>query len=125
MDRRSRRERSNGIDYIALREITGTGSPFSTGSGYNVVNRLKWKKLEVKKMPDTTAKRFMITPTAQIVELYAEYDDLLEALEAVQLQLQSESCRNQITHIKLRVQMHGICEALADVHERISDFVLM
>ena len=75
-------------------------------------------------MPDTNATRFMITPTAQIVELYAEYDDLLDALEAVQLQLQSESCRNQITHTKLRMQMHDICEALADMHERMTDFVI-
>jgi|GEM_PF-3282503 len=82
-------------------------------------------KLEVKKMPETNATQFMITPTAQIVELYAEYDDLLDALESVQLQLQSESCRNQITHTKLRMHMHGICEALAAVHEKIADFVIM
>jgi len=76
-------------------------------------------------MPDTNATRFMITPTAQIVELYAEYDDLLDALEAVQLQLQSESCRSRITHTKLRMQKHDIREALADVHEKIADFVIM
>jgi uncharacterized protein Yka (UPF0111/DUF47 family) len=76
-------------------------------------------------MPDANATRIMITPTTQIVELYAEYDDLLDALEAIRLQLQSESCHNQITQTKLRVQMHRICEALADVHERISDFVMM
>ena len=85
----------------------------------------KMKEVGNKKMPNTNATRCLITPTAQIVELYAEYDDLLDALEAVQLQLQSESCRNQITHAKLRMQMHGICEALADVHEKIADFVIM
>jgi hypothetical protein len=67
----------------------------------------------------------MITPTAQVVALYAEYDGLLDTLEAAQLQLESKRCRNQITYNKLRMQIHDICEALADVHEKIADFVIM
>jgi hypothetical protein len=67
----------------------------------------------------------MITPTAQVVALYAEYDGLLDMLDAVKLQLKSKRRRDQITHNKLRMQMHDICEALADVHEKIADFVIM
>ena len=67
----------------------------------------------------------MITPTAQVVALYAEYDGLLDTLETIQLQLKSRRCRDQITHSKLRIQIHDICEALADVHEKIADFVIM
>ena len=67
----------------------------------------------------------MITPTAQVVALYAEYDGLLDTLETIQLQLKSRRCRDQITHSKLRMQIHDICEALADVHEKIADFVIM
>ena len=76
-------------------------------------------------MTDTNITRLMITPTAQVVTLYAEYDDLLDTLEAVQLQLKSKRYRDQITHYKLRMQIHDICEALADVHEKIADFVIM
>ncbi|MGB8312778.1 MAG: hypothetical protein WCE81_13130 [Halobacteriota archaeon] len=76
-------------------------------------------------MTDTNTTRLMITPTAQVVALYAEYDGLLDTLEAVQLQLKSKRCRDQITHNKLRMQIHDICEALADVHEKIADFVIM
>lgn len=67
----------------------------------------------------------MITPTAQVVALYAEYDGLLDTLEAVQLQLKSKRCRDQITHNKLQMQIHDICEALADIHDKIADFVIM
>jgi hypothetical protein len=67
----------------------------------------------------------MITPTAQVVTLYAEYDGLLDTLETVQLQLKSKRYRDQITYNKLRMQIHDICEALADVHEKIADFVII
>ena len=76
-------------------------------------------------MTDTNTTRLMITPTAQVVALYAEYDGLLDMLDAVKLQLKSKRRRDQITHNKLRMQMHDICEALADVHEKIADFVIM
>jgi len=76
-------------------------------------------------MTDTNTTLVMITPTAQVVALYAEYDGLLDTLEAAQLQLKSKRCRNQITYNKLRMQIHDICEALADVHEKIADFVVM
>ena len=76
-------------------------------------------------MTDTNTTLVMITPTAQVVALYAEYDGLLDTLEAAQLQLELKRCRNQITYNKLRMQIHDICEALADVHEKIADFVIM
>ena len=76
-------------------------------------------------MTDTNITQVMITPTAQVVALYAEYDGLLDTLEAAQLQLELKRCRNQIAYNKLRMQIHDICEALADVHEKIADFVIM
>jgi hypothetical protein len=68
-----------------------------------------------------------MTPTAQVVALYAEYDSLLDALEAVQLQLQlrAKRCRDRRVYNALRVQVREICEALADVHEKIADFVIL
>ena len=73
----------------------------------------------------TNTTQLMITPTKQVIALYAEYDGLLDTLEAVQLQLKSKYCCNQIMHNKLRMQIHDICEALADVSEKIADFVII
>jgi hypothetical protein len=71
----------------------------------------------------------VMTPTAQVVALYAEYDSLLDALEAVQLQLQLQlrvkRCRDRRVYNALRVQVREICEALADVHEKIAEFVIL
>jgi hypothetical protein len=64
-------------------------------------------------------------PTAQVVALYAEYDSLLDALEAVQVQLRAKGRRDRRVHDALRVQVRDICEALADVHEKIAEFVIL
>ncbi len=66
-----------------------------------------------------------MTPTTQVVALYAEYDSLLDALEAVQLQLRAERRRDRHMYNSLRTRVHDICEALADVHEKIADFVIL
>jgi len=84
------------------------------------------KDFQRDEMPtDTNTKQLMMTPTAQVVALYAEYDGLLDTLKAVQLQLKSKRCNNQITLSKLRIQIRGIYDALADVHEKIANFVIM
>jgi hypothetical protein len=64
----------------------------------------------------------MVTPTALLTALYAEYDGLLDSLESVQLQLKSKDFSNERTRSQLRNEVHNICEALADVHEKIADF---
>jgi hypothetical protein len=64
----------------------------------------------------------MVTPTALLTTLYAEYEGLLDSLESVQLQLKSKDISNEITRSELRNKVHDICEALADVHEKIADF---
>jgi len=64
----------------------------------------------------------MVTPTALLTTLYAEYDGLLDSLESVQSQLKSKDISNEITRGELRNKVHDICEALADVHEKIADF---
>ena len=74
---------------------------------------------------DTHMTGSVMTPTAQVVALYAEYDSLLDALEAVQLQLRAKRCRDRGLYNALRVQVREICEALADVHEKIADFVIL
>jgi hypothetical protein len=76
-------------------------------------------------LADTNTIPVMMTPTVQIVALYAEYDRLLDALEAVQSQLQSTHCRDQRVHNTLRMQVHNICKALAEVHEKIAEFVML
>jgi hypothetical protein len=84
------------------------------------------KNFQRDEMPaDTNTMHILITPTAQIVALYAEYDRLLDALEAVQSQLQSMHCRDQRVHNTLRTRAHDICEALADAHEKIAEFVII
>ena len=69
----------------------------------------------------------MVTPTAMLAALYAEYDGLLDSLECVQSQMRSKGCSNGVMRVELRKKIHEICEALADVHEKIADydFVIM
>jgi hypothetical protein len=69
-----------------------------------------------------TGKKEMVTPTALLKALYAEYDGLLDSLESVQLQLKAKCSYNETTRRKLQLTAHSICEALADVHEKLDDF---
>jgi hypothetical protein len=71
---------------------------------------------------DTNTPLVAITPTTQLTALYAEYDGLLDTLELVQRKLVSTSRLNPLTRYKLRRQRNDLCEALADVHEKIADF---
>ena len=66
--------------------------------------------------------RKMITPTALLVSLYAEYDGLLEELEMVQRELHAKRGWHLLVSRTLRRQRYDLCEALADVHEKIADF---
>jgi hypothetical protein len=63
-----------------------------------------------------------ITPTTRLTALCAEYDDLLDALEVLHRKLTSVSRLKPLTRYKLRTQRNDLCEALADVHEKIADF---
>ncbi len=76
---------------------------------------------------DTSTMGSVLTPTAQVVALYAKYDSLLDALEAVQLQLQLAAGRSRDRRVysALRAQVRDIYEALADVHEEIAEFVIL
>jgi hypothetical protein len=75
-----------------------------------------------REMPtDTNTPLVTITPTTQLTALYAEYDGLLDALEVVHRKL-TISHHNPLTRYKLRRQRNDLCEALADVHEKLSDF---
>jgi hypothetical protein len=67
------------------------------------------------------------TPLAQLRELYAEYDDLLDTLEILESQLKLQSRYNIVKRNELRRKVHAIFEKLADVHEKIADydFVIM
>jgi hypothetical protein len=64
----------------------------------------------------------MVTPTSLLATLYAEYDGLLEELEAVQRELQAKRGWHLLASRTLRRQRYDLCEALADVHEKIADF---
>ena len=64
----------------------------------------------------------MVTPTAMLAALYAEYDGLLDSLELVQSQMKSKGRNNETTRGELQRKAHDICEALADVHEKIADY---
>ena len=64
----------------------------------------------------------MVTPTAMLAALYAEYDGLLDSLELVQSQMKSKGRNNEATRDELQRKAHYICEALADVHEKIADY---
>ena len=70
---------------------------------------------------DTNTPLVAMTPTTQLTALYAEYDGLLDALEVVHRKL-TISRHNPLTRYKLRRQRNDLCEALADVHEKIADF---
>jgi hypothetical protein len=75
-----------------------------------------------REMPtDTNTPLVTITPTTQLTALYAEYDGLLDALEVVHRKLTIRR-HNPLTRYKLRMQRNDLCEALADVHEKLSDF---
>jgi hypothetical protein len=74
---------------------------------------------------DTNTPLMAMTPTAQLTTLYAEYDGLLDALEVLQRKLTSVQRYNPLTRCKLRRQRDDICEALADVHEKLADFDFM
>jgi hypothetical protein len=71
---------------------------------------------------DTNTPLVAITPTTQLTALYAEYDSLLDALEGVQRKLTATSRLSPLKRYKLRRQRDDLCEALADVHEKIADF---
>ncbi|MGZ4869909.1 MAG: hypothetical protein ACXV2F_06085 [Halobacteriota archaeon] len=64
----------------------------------------------------------MATPAAWLAALYAEYDSLFDSLEAVQQTLWSTRCFHALARKKLRRQRDDLCEALADVHEKLVDF---
>jgi hypothetical protein len=68
-----------------------------------------------------------VLPSAQLWELYAEYDDLLDTLEILESQLKLQSRFNIVKRKELRRKVHAIFEKLADVHEKIADydFVIM
>jgi hypothetical protein len=74
---------------------------------------------ELKEINVVANRSKMVTPTALLTALYAEYDGLLDSLESVRSQLKSKGCKNEKT---LRRKAHEICEALADVHEKIADY---
>lgn len=69
-----------------------------------------------------TGKKEIITPTALLTALYAEYDGLLDSFEPVQLQLKEKGACNETTRRELQRKIQGICGALADVHEKLDDF---
>ena len=71
---------------------------------------------------DTNTPLVAMTPTTQLKALYAEYDGLLDALEVLHRKLTPISRHNPLTRYKLRRQKNDLCEALADVHEKIADF---
>jgi hypothetical protein len=71
---------------------------------------------------DTNTPLVAMTPTTQLTALYAEYDGLLDALEVLHRKLTPISRHNPLTRCKLRRQKNDLCEALADVHEKIADF---
>jgi hypothetical protein len=77
---------------------------------------------ELKEINVVANRSKMVTPTALLTALYAEYDGLLDSLELVQSQMKSQGCSEERMHIELRRKAHEICEALADVHEKIADF---
>jgi hypothetical protein len=77
--------------------------------------------MEREMSTDTNAPLVAITPTTQLTALYAEYDSLLDALEVLQRKL-TISRHNPLTRYKLRRQRNDLCEALADVHEKMADF---
>ena len=63
-----------------------------------------------------------MTPTTQLAMLYAQYDSLLDELELVEKKLRSTSHLSALTRQKLRRQRNHLCEAVADVHEKVADF---
>jgi hypothetical protein len=67
-------------------------------------------------------KKETVTPTALLTALYAEYDGLLDSFESVQLLLKAKGSDNETTRRKLQLTARSICEALADVHEKLDDF---
>jgi hypothetical protein len=69
-----------------------------------------------------TDARKMVTPAALLATLYSEYDGLLEELETVQRELQAKGGWHLLASRTLRRQRYDLCEALADVHEKIADF---
>jgi hypothetical protein len=68
-----------------------------------------------------------VTPSAQLIALYAEYDDLLDTFDRLESKLNAQSRYKIFKRRELRRKMHAICEKLADVHEKIADydFVIM
>lgn len=70
----------------------------------------------------TNTPLMAMTPTAQLTTLYAEYDGLLDALDVLQRKLTSIRRYDPLTRYKIRRQKDDLCEALADVHEKIADF---
>jgi hypothetical protein len=81
----------------------------------NIMHSMTWET-------STDTDTLLVTPTAQLTTLYAEYDCLLDALEVLQRKLTSIRRYNPLTRCKLRRQRDDLCEALADVHEKIADY---
>jgi hypothetical protein len=72
-----------------------------------------------------TDVRKMLTPTSMLATLYSEYDGLLEELETVQRELKAKRGWHLLASRTLRRQRYDLCEALADVHEKIADYDLV
>jgi hypothetical protein len=64
----------------------------------------------------------MTTPASWLAALYSEYDGLFDSLEVVQRKLRSTRRCHALARKKLRKQRDDLCEALADVHEKLADF---
>ena len=62
------------------------------------------------------------TPTAQLGELYAEYDDLLDTLDILNSQLKAQNRFHIMKRNELKRHVQVIFEKLADVHEKIADY---
>ncbi len=66
--------------------------------------------------------RIPVTPSAQLIALYAEYDDLLDTLDALESELNAQSRYNIRKRNELRRNMRATFEKLADVHEELADY---
>jgi hypothetical protein len=66
--------------------------------------------------------RSPVTPSTQLIALYAEYDDLLDTFDILESKLNALSRYNIFKRNELRRKVHAICEKLADVHEKIADY---
>jgi len=65
------------------------------------------------------------TPTAQLGELYTEYDDLLDTLDMLNSQFKPQNRFHIMKRNELKRQVQVIFEKLADVHEKIADYAFV